>query len=1024
MDMIGRFLLVCLVSTFGFVLPVRAADFIVAEGGSRTIDDETIVLTTERYDNQGRLTVRDDGGLTLSADVTNPDTASEGFEGLDLGVVLNAGIIDAAQTVHFQEGSQLGGSVFSSNDIVFDGGVTADGVLQAKTLIIAAPERDEDGAVIGSPGTSVITLTRDDQLRIDELLVNGGAEIKVKTGQTLVLDNLVLGAYEASLTVTGEDVVVTGNYRSETGTILNIRPNFNGVGEGSITFLGGGPEQSGSNNIIWQSKINAGKVRVENKTYIVNNLTVQGDFELGADSTTKADNGLITGGRLTLEEGATLRLLGDSYGRMVEFGYQQYNGVFSGGFELQSGATIETTGPNQLLHIAFGRNSSLAGASETASAAVLTGGNILLTGTDSYGMYQLRTLENRGAIGATGSLELIAVNLQNKGPGTLAFRSLKMTNNSVIDLRSSGRSDDGGWTVLGRGGTVDIGVNSKILATGRTVDFGGAAVVNRNVDGGIQGGVIRIGNGGSYTGPGKALSDAVFAKGGTLKLTAESNVDFGDGHVVLGSGSRIELSVDSGYLGMLKTAGTIQVQEGVRLAVANGSGFSGRIGTFEIARGGDGSSYEGLEFEDSLFFELSSAWQYENSLIVEVIKVANLVDFAKSSNQRNLALMIDAIILDGACTETQAVVFDALMRLPTDRSYRKGLDTLSGSVRENGVLFALSTPWRIPLDNIGFQRLSLTLEKKKAAARSGESVVYGQSRLRVPTVRLPNLSLPRWKASHDLWFQTFYHYADIDSDGNTAGGTGHRGGFFLGAALPAATRESLFGVSFGYSGGEYEQRSDKIDLNDYRIGVYGGANLWSRNLQIRGYAGYGFQDYRQRRKVQIDGEGPFRASAEPDGNSVSAAILLIRPIDLSERFLLKPTLGFDFERLEQDGFTEKGDREIAMHFGETTLTRTMLRLGFSGDYAFRRFDVTGRFLYGLKIAGDDAAVSRHSFRNMPAYGFDIAGVDVGRHAFDLGLGTNIGLNATKSSLLFLDYNATFTEHSNSHAGSLGFLWKR
>jgi uncharacterized protein with beta-barrel porin domain len=294
----------------------------------------------------------------------------------------------------------------------------------------------------------------------------------------------------------------------------------------------------------------------------------------------------------------------------------------------------------------------------------------------------------------------------------------------------------------------------------------------------------------------------------------------------------------------------------------------------------------------------------------------------------------------------------------------------------------------------------------------------------LPKQYLPKRFLPKWRLSHDLWADIYYNYTKLDADGNAPGGHGSRGGFYMGMGLPTASRESLFGISFGYSAGQYKQSLDKVDLNDFQIGLYGGMNLFSRNLQLRGYIGYGIQNYDIDRNVQIIPYDPVPVSGKTDGNSISAALYFIRPVDISERFLVKPTLGFDMERLTQDGFTENGFQGVTLTYDKTSLTRTMFRLGISGDYVFRRIELNGRFMYGLKLTGDNTVAGNHRFQNPANTPFRVDSVNLGSNLFDLGFGGNISLNQIRTVLLFLDYNTTLGKNSNTHTASLGLLWKR
>ncbi len=152
-------------------------------------------------------------------------------------------------------------------------------------------------------------------------------------------------------------------------------------------------------------------------------------------------------------------------------------------------------------------------------------------------------------------------------------------------------------------------------------------------------------------------------------------------------------------------------------------------------------------------------------------------------------------------------------------------------------------------------------------------------------------------------------------------------------------------------------------------------------------------------------------------------------MDVTERYMLKPMLGFDFESILQDAFRERGqrtnyDQAVALNYGKASLDRVMWRLGVSADYKFDRLEMNGRFLYGLKIAGDNSVQSQHWFMPPASVPFTVNSVDIGNYAFDLGFGGSWNLDRRRSAKLFMDYNANITKNSGIHTTSIGFLWKR
>ena len=1005
------------------------ADLNIGSGDKITISDARELLVPDRYGNKGTLEITIDGTLKIGTGVENTEPLKEGISGLDLGVVENTGLIETDTFLRFAEGSLIGGIVTSKNHIAFDGASTITGAITAKQLIInASEEKDADGNV----KVFAIDLTgAGASLDIEELVVNSVTKIDTKEGETLELESLYIGGTGTSLLVS-ENVVVKGNYTGMSETTIGSKPDEEGNFLGTITLLGGDSKQGGENNVIAQNEIFASQLQLKNYTVIEDKLKIHGGLLVmeggeteGTESRVLLNAALITAGKVTVEKNGILRFNSDDQNNMIYHGYYYYNGIFLDGFELQDDALMDVAESDQSLSIAIGGTSSIAARASVEAYSI----NLSGVTPDGLGSNKVQTVDNYGSVTAENLLNLNNINLQNKQTGIIQAGAIKMLGSSVLDLSNSGTSD-GGLHFTGSSRVLDIGASASVIATGKTLDFTGVEVVNKNTssDGAIIAEQLVFGNGGSLSGTGYYLTGAKFKEGATLKLDNTGHLVFGDQGLIFEKGAVIETTIGTNGLGVAVTEGKISMEEGVILEITDGSNYSGRTRTFQILQGSEDSEFADLTLAESLFFSLNQTlYDDEGGLWVEIVKVNDLVDYAKSSNQRTLSTMIDGLLNEGRVSDNQKLIFDALMRIASDNRYRQALNELSGSSRENAVLYSLASPWQRPFNSIGFNRLSLALPTNQPTNLSGTgkeegSTLLGQKKSWLPS--RPKWNQPRWSFSQDLWADVYYNYTHLANDGNTPGGHGNRGGFFAGTALPSPSKESLLGISVGYSAAEYKQGRDKTDLADFRIGLYGGVNLFSRNLQLRGYVGYGIQDYEHNRAVQVGQYEPLSTSGKTDGDSMSAAIYLIRPIDMSDRYLLKPMIGFDMERISQDGFTEKGIDAVILNYDDVTLDRVMWRLGLTGDYQFDRFELTGRFIYGLKVSGDNTVRSTHRFMSPGNDPFTIQSVNIGDYAFDLGLGGNWTLNRSRSALLFFDYNANLTKNSGIHTTSLGILWKR
>jgi len=1000
---------------------VRAENLLIESGGSQTIDN-TVVLTTEQYDNDGTLIVAVGGILSLGANVQN-SFSTAGVSGLDLGKVVTEGFIDALQAIRFREGSQLGGNIYSSDWVVFDGAVKTWGVIAAE-MIVFSPSSDD-------AYSSVDLTARDSGLETDNLIIDGKVTVEMAAGKTFEVKSLEVGP--GAILEVSEDIIVRGNYLAASGSGLAAKMDVNGVGQGSILLTGNGSfiektEAYGGINNILAGTMRAKTVTVQNRSLITDFFNVTGDFVLDTDSHTYSAAPILVNGKLTFNEGATMALYGDAtdtstrllMGPYFEYGGSYYpiflyNGILYDGFDLAAGSELSSlTKDGSLGDLTL----AIMGDSAIRDDATLSAQSVVLSGVDEDGNTVLRRITNAGSM-QSETLQLCSVELLNKDDGTININNLELSGNSVLDLRNN-NADNGGLTFYGDNQLISISSNSQLWAGSKTLEFTDISVQNWNWDGGIYASELRFGKGATLSGNGTVYADAVFAKGSKLILGLYGT-NFGSKDVTFESGATIAMTIDPEGYGTLFSTGIIKTEDGVLLEIVDGSNFDGRTQTFCVAKGGDESEYsKELTLVNSPYFSLSQVIHIvddgedgsrNNTLWVEIVKVADLVDYAEAGNQRAFAQMIDQLLAKedkGGASGPQQQIFTVLMKL-SDAEYCRALGSLLGDLRANGLVAAMSQPWRVPLERAGMERLSLSVPKRRRTA----SLVPTEPELRGQSAT---------PLQCNLWFDTNYNYLNLRSDGNASGGLGNRFGVNLGVEW-TPTNETLFGWTFGYGNGSFKQDDGHLRINDYQFGLYGGANLFKRNFQLRGYVGYGHLDFTQDRHVLLP-SAYYRAHGSTPGDSLSASLMLIRPVDLSDHFLFKPTFGIDVERISQKGFSEYGDPGIRLSYAGSDFLRTMLRMGASGEHTFQRGTIWGRLFYGIKVAGDSAALSRNQFVGIAESGVAVYSVDIGNAVFDIGLGGKHALNVGKTLWLFADYNGSFAKRSDSHTGSLGFLWKR
>ncbi len=367
--------------------------------------------------------------------------------------------------------------------------------------------------------------------------------------------------------------------------------------------------------------------------------------------------------------------------------------------------------------------------------------------------------------------------MNNSGAGTIEVGSLTLEGDSKLDL-TGGDDGNNGLTFTAGSGKLDIKDKAWIDATGKTLDFTGVEVTNKNstTQGVLTADMLTFGSGGSLSGVGKYDSAAEFQSGSRLKLDSSGHVDFRNNAVTFESGAVIEIKINEN-VGALVTTGTITVNENVKLEIVGGSQFSGgSTREFVLLQGELNSTFHELDFVDNLFFTLSETIfdqeKYPGQLIIQVVKTNNWTDYAASSNQRNLSKQIDLMIKEGRVSGYQADIFDATMRLSSDTVFRETLDDLSGASRENAVLYSLSSPWQRAFNNID-NSLSLALPTQGTGADA--STFLGQ------TSRRP------WSLSNGLWADLYHSYLNLNADVNASGGSVSGGASKISMMRPSDT---------------------------------------------------------------------------------------------------------------------------------------------------------------------------------------------------------------------------------------------
>ena len=143
---------------------------------------------------------------------------------------------------------------------------------------------------------------------------------------------------------------------------------------------------------------------------------------------------------------------------------------------------------------------------------------------------------------------------------------------------------------------------------------------------------------------------------------------------------------------------------------------------------------------------------------------------------------------------------------------------------------------------------------------------------------------------------------------------------------------------------------EDLDVVTYQVGAYAGAE--KNNFSLDLYAGAGYSDIESNRLVRF---GNFSGTSRAEWNAThyNGSARLGYTAELGEQFWVRPTVGFDYLRLEEDSFRETGQAGIALGVegrtseragatallnvgalfnGNRTWIRPSLRAGFRTDF--------------------------------------------------------------------------------------------
>ena len=169
------------------------------------------------------------------------------------------------------------------------------------------------------------------------------------------------------------------------------------------------------------------------------------------------------------------------------------------------------------------------------------------------------------------------------------------------------------------------------------------------------------------------------------------------------------------------------------------------------------------------------------------------------------------------------------------------------------------------------------------------------------------------------WLQEFAYFADRDLAGLSEQYRGHGFGFSAGLDTAIGPFHAV-GVNVGFASTEIEDVvgiDEPLDVVTVQGGVYAG---WaSGGLGVEAYAGGGYNDFEQNRRIRIN---TFSGAAQGDwsGTHINGSVRAGYDVELNDKFWFRPTVSLDYLRLSEKAFTETGDAGVALDVDSRTST--------------------------------------------------------------------------------------------------------
>lgn len=273
------------------------------------------------------------------------------------------------------------------------------------------------------------------------------------------------------------------------------------------------------------------------------------------------------------------------------------------------------------------------------------------------------------------------------------------------------------------------------------------------------------------------------------------------------------------------------------------------------------------------------------------------------------------------------------------------------------------------------------------------------------------------KGVKSIWGHMYGASNKFDADENTPGNfKADSFGLVAGWDIYAPNKNEFVGIMIGHGEHKTKQVADKVDIEEFTLGLYGGS--FGEKWDFKGFAGVGHQKYEGTRNIAFLSR---TAKSNFDGYSFALDLEAGYKKSLKEAIELRPFVGIGFNYTAIESFNETGADSVNLHTKKSDYVRTELRFGANlNNGKMERFDWYTEAMIKALPSGHRGEY-KASFEDVRTNTMTIRGSDQGKALLALGLGGEYDVG--KNWSLYTNLRMQNSGSVQGYYGNLGVTYK-